>query len=119
MLCGGFAGKGAGAGFFGGVERETSDGDFEVGFELFFDFLGAAPVALSEAAVNLRFGGVLGGEEGVEVVSAVDGDGVRLSEFEGTGEEVVLYVLEYVGRFFNTFVVGHVGTVAWVVVAAA
>lgn len=73
----GFAGDDAFAGLFVAIEGDAADGDFEVGFDLFFDFWGAVPVGVGEAGIFVF-------EEFVEVFFGVDFDGVGFAEGEGT-----------------------------------
>lgn len=73
----GFVSEYAFAGGFVAWKGDAADGDFEVVFDLFFDFGGAVPVSVGEAGVFVF-------EEFVEVLFGVDLNRISFAEGEGS-----------------------------------
>src|SRR6266540_3538709 len=62
------------------VERNDADRQFEVIFDLFFDFARADPVCEGKATVDFRFCGIFGRKEIVELFLRIDDACVRVAK---------------------------------------
>ena len=71
-------------------EWDATDGDFEIGFNLFFDRSRSIPMGEGEPTVNFRFGGVFRGEEIVKIFLRIDYPGVVFLKFLRAPIEIIL-----------------------------